>query len=550
MANLKFEILDQEKFIKENNLKEVKNPVLFSGRNQPTADGLLSNEIFGITQEERSGIYAYIDLKENFIQPYFFKIWLKIDRNLRACVYETQNFIIDNNGYLVPDDNGNTGLKWLYANRNKLNFKNTKKDTILNALIDARKKDKLFTSKLIVIPPYYRDVDTSKGGKVGVGEINKLYISLLNSVKALSESQMFGFEMIGGTRGRIQDILTQIYNWFTVGESVIGGEHTGSGLFKKFGLLRRSVMSKTTDNSARLVISAPNINANSIKELMVDMDYSAAPLSAALVVAYPFVIHELHNFFMNEFGGKTRYPVLYRGKLTTVELANPLLEFSDDRFDAEMNEFIHGYSNRFKPVQVPNTEGLDVRLRFKGYSITAEQYTNGMRENGKMIERDLTWVDIFYMVAVAATEDKVAIITRYPVDSYFNQLYTRIHVSSTIKTEPMVINGKFYPWYPHIEQKDIGSNTSNKFIDTLSMANPYCVLMGADYDGDQITLKMAYSIESNEELKRYMESKAQFITLSGSNGRVGDKEAIQAMYSMTLVLPDAKNKLTQKINMA
>ena len=550
MANLKFEILDQEKFIKENNLKEVKNPVLFSGRNQPTADGLLSNEIFGITQEERSGIYAYIDLKENFIQPYFFKIWLKIDRNLRACVYETQNFIIDNNGYLVPDDNGNTGLKWLYANRSKLNFKNTKKDTILNALIDARKKDKLFTSKLIVIPPYYRDVDTSKGGKVGVGEINKLYISLLNSVKALSESQMFGFEMIGGTRGRIQDILTQIYNWFTVGESVIGGEHTGSGLFKKFGLLRRSVMSKTTDNSARLVISAPNINANSIKELMVDMDYSAAPLSAALVVAYPFVIHELHNFFMNEFGGKTRYPVLYRGKLTTVELANPLLEFSDDRFDAEMNEFIHGYSNRFKPVQVPNTEGLDVRLRFKGYSITAEQYANGMRENGKMIERDLTWVDIFYMVAVAATEDKVAIITRYPVDSYFNQLYTRIHVSSTIKTEPMVINGKFYPWYPHIEQKDIGSNTSNKFIDTLSMANPYCVLMGADYDGDQITLKMAYSIESNEELKRYMESKAQFITLSGSNGRVGDKEAIQAMYSMTLVLPDAKNKLTQKINMA
>ena len=70
------------------------------------------------------------------------------------------------------------------------------------------------------------------------------------------------------------------------------------------------------------------------------------------------------------------------------------------------------------------------------------------------------------------------------------------------------------------------------------------------YDGDQIKLKMAYSIESNEELKRYMESKAQFITLSGSNGRVGDKEAIQAMYSMTLVLPDAKNKLTQKINMA
>ena len=66
-----------------------------------------------------------------------------------------------------------------------------------------------------MIPPYYRDVDTSKSGKVGVGEINKLYISLLNSIRALSESQMFGLEMVGGTRGRIQDILTQIYNWFS-----------------------------------------------------------------------------------------------------------------------------------------------------------------------------------------------------------------------------------------------------------------------------------------------------------------------------------------------
>lgn len=550
MAGLKFDILDQNKFIKENNLKEVTNPVIFRAGSQPTPDGLLSNEIFGITQEERAGIFAYIDLKENFIQPYYFKIWLKIDRNLRACVYETQNFTIDKDGYLVPDDNGNTGLDWLYKNQSKLNFKNTKKDLILNALLDAKKKNLLFTNKLIVIPPYYRDVNTTGGGKVGVGEINKLYISLLNSIKALNESSLYGLSLQGGTRGRIQDILTQIYNWFTVGESVIGGEHTGAGIFKKVGILRRSVMSKTTDNSARLVISAPNINVNSVKDLMVDMDYSAAPLSAALVVAYPFVIHELHNFFLNEFGGKTRYPVMYNGRLTTVELANPLLEFSDDRLDAEINEFIHGYSNRFKAVQIPNTEGLDIKFRFKGYHITAEEYARGIRENGKMIERDMTWVDIFYIAAVAATKDKIGIITRYPVDSYFNQLYTRLHISSTVKTEPMVINGEYYPWYPHIEQKDIGSNTSNKFIDTLSMANPYCILMGADYDGDQITLKMAYSVESNEELKKYIDSKAQFITLNGANGRKADKEAIQAMYNLTLVLPDSKNKITQKINMA
>ena len=282
------------------------------------------------------------------------------------------------------------------------------------------------------------------------------------------------------------------------------------------------------------------------------MDYSAIPLSAALVIAYPFVIYYLNNWFRNEFGGKTMYPAIKEdGILTNIELDNPLLEFSNDRFDAEINEFVHGYSNRYKPIYIPNKQGLKVAMPFKGYSITPEEYANGIREKGNMIvERDMCWVDILYMAAVAATKDKIAVITRYPVDSYFNQLYTRMHIYSTNVTESTVINGEFYRWYPKFSQEDIGSDTSNKFIDTLSMANPYCILMGADYDGDQVTLKMAYSIESNEELKKYMNSKAQFITASGSNGRLADKEAIQAMYNMTLVLPEDKDKMTQNIEFA
>ena len=44
----------------------------------------------------------------------------------------------------------------------------------------------------------------------------------------------------------------------------------------------------------------------------------------------------------------------------------------------------------------------------------------------------------------------------------------------------MIVNGEFYRWYPDIKQTDLGKDTSNKFIDTLSMANPYCGLMNAD----------------------------------------------------------------------
>ena len=124
--------LDQEKLIKENDLQAVTNPVMFNAGNGPTPDGLLSNEIFGITKEERSGIFAYIDLNEYFIQPYYYKIWLKIDKRLRGCIYETQNFKLDSSGYLVEDDNGETGIQFLRKNIDKLKFKTTKKNEFIN----------------------------------------------------------------------------------------------------------------------------------------------------------------------------------------------------------------------------------------------------------------------------------------------------------------------------------------------------------------------------------------------------------------------------------
>ena len=417
IRRLKVEILDADKFIEANDCKEVTNPIIFYHGEHPTEDGLLSEVIFGITTEERSGIFGYIDLTEQFIQPFYYKIWLKLDKNLRACIYETDTFRLDENGYLVPDPNGEMGLPFLIKNVKKLGFKDTKRTDMLRALQNGQKKDELFTTKLIVIPPYYRDVDTKSGSRMGIGEINKLYQFVLNNVKALIDANDFGMESKGPTRGMIQDLLMEIYNWFTVGESIIGGEHTGSGIFKKFGVMRRSVMSKTTDNSARLVISAPKINVESTKDFIADLDHCALPLSAACAVLYPFMIFHLERYFFNEFSGNTRYPYAYPdGSVKWIELDNPLIQFSNDRFDAEMNEFIHGYSNRFKPVTVKDVNGNEYKLGFKGYYISEEEFAQGKRESGNFLQRPLTWVDILYQCACLANEGKHYVLTRYPVN--------------------------------------------------------------------------------------------------------------------------------------
>ena len=63
-----------------------------------------------------------------------------------------------------------------------------------------------------------------------------------------------------------------------------------------------------------------------------------------------------------------------------------------------------------------------------------------------------------------------------------------MRVLSTIETEPMVIGNKFYKWYPKIRQEDIGKDTSNMFIDTCNVANPYCALMGAGKSAHTIAI--------------------------------------------------------------
>ena len=56
------DLLDVDKFVKVNELQEITNSVYFSRDGIPSPDGLLSNEIFGISKEDRSNIFAYISL--------------------------------------------------------------------------------------------------------------------------------------------------------------------------------------------------------------------------------------------------------------------------------------------------------------------------------------------------------------------------------------------------------------------------------------------------------------------------------------------------------
>lgn len=544
-AVLQLEVLDVPLYIKQNELKEITNPTFFSPSGAPTSDGLLSNEIFGMTQKERSGIYAYIDLAEYFIDPSCWKTLTKLDSKFKGIINGINKYIITPDGELVEDETGNTGIKWLKQNFGKIKFKKTDsrtRDMRIKYIMHNYNKGRMFINKYIVIPPYYRDVNTT-GKHTGVGQINTFYVNLLTAARALKENNDYGLSMADTTCYRIQNTLKAIYDWFC-GNSNSDIKDKGSGLGGKFGLIRAN-MGYTSDYSSRLVLSAPNLNTNSVDDLMVTIDKSAIPLAAVAADFYPFMMFHIRKFFENELQNATSYEFVNdNGEQVSIELAeDPMAYFNDDMIKDHLKKFVYSHDTRFIPVELP-TKNTDhtYYMTFKGKRWDSVKDTELSPE--PTLQRPLTWVDVIYVAAIRATDGKQISFTRYPYDSYFNTIYTGIEVATTKETEPIMLNGELYKFYPKIRLEDINAPSAQKFIDTMQISNLYLNGMGADYDGDMGQVKGSFFNETNQELANFTNSKANFINMACTNIRVSEKEAVQSLYNMTLVLRDDASKLT------
>lgn len=547
----KLSVMDVNLFIKRNpSTKEIKNPTFFSPGGMPTPDGLLSNDIFGITQKSRSGIYGYIDLVEDFLDPSSYKILIKLDRKFSFVVKGLGSWKINESGKLVEDESGNggTGIRWLKENFDKLDFMSTgsmTRDLRISYIKLNYQKNLIFLNKYIVIPAYYRDVNTS-GKYTGVGQINTLYVNLIVAARALRENNNYGLSMADTTCARIQDTLVMIYDWFC-GNNNKSLQEKGTGISGKFGLIRRANMSYTSDYSSRLVLSAPELKVETVNDLMVNLDKSAAPLAACVADFYPFVLFHMRKFFENEFLNAYTYETMYNGEPVNVKLDNPMIHFTDDNLKKVLKNFLHGYDNRFIPITLPtkDTGNTYYYMWFKGERwIDPKDARQGVE---RIVSRPMTWVDVIFIAAKKATEGKKISFTRFPYDSYFNTIYTGVEVSSTKETEPLYVNGEYYQFYPLIRQDDILESTANKFVDTMQVCNLYLKGMGADYDGDTGVMKGSFFKETNEELASFVDSKANFINLGCENIRVSSNEAVQSLYNLTKVLSQDEDKLTDPI---
>ena len=235
------------------------------------------------------------------------------------------------------------------------------------------------------------------------------------AVRSLKENADYGFTLNGATRGRIQEQILTIYQWFSGSSN--SGFNNAVGIPGKTGILSHTNLNKTTDYAARLVLSAPELKVDKLEDLQVDLDHSAVPLAAVCTAFKPFIQFHIRRFFENEFSGINKYPFMNKkGELEYVEIEDYQINFSDDVIRSELDLFQHGYADRFRPIKIPNKENKEIYMHFKGQLSKHSDFDLKAPGNMPIIQRRLTWLDIIYQAAVEVVKDKHVLLTRYPMN--------------------------------------------------------------------------------------------------------------------------------------
>ena len=506
--------------IQMQDLKEVTNPVRFVRGTTPTADGLFSTYIFGSTPEERKTKFAYIDLHTKVFHPYAYEVikrmWAKIDQVASG----QSSWKILEDGTIEEDPEGdpdNTGMDWLVKNFRKIVFKETGshiRDERMK-LISSLKDDELFISKWLVIPVFYRDIQEINGNQ-NVPPINKNYTKIIQYASAVERDPYFS----NIAKYNIQLQLIEIRKY---GQSLVE---------KKRGFFKRNVLGKSIDYGYRSVISVYHIDAaNRPEDNPIDIFHTGIPLSQVCVLFFPFIKRYVRNFLrdiLDTMGN--RIPIKRKdGTIEYIETIDPMAYYDDKKIQTIIDQFVNTPGVRFRPVMIPTEEG-EFPLHFTGNSSNRNPDKGPVPGIGNRV---MTWTDLLYIAAVDSTSDKHVYITRYPLEDYFGTFPSRVFVLSTMKTTPIVIDGKLYKYYPVIDPTLPESEVSTLFNDTLTMDNCYLKGLGGDFDGDMVSIRGIFGELSNKEAEEILHSVKHYVNIAGDLMRVVGNEAFLTYYNMT-----------------
>lgn len=494
------ELFDIDRYIKTNDLKEVKSQHIYRTQNMFNPEGLFSEEIFGQTSEEQKYRCGYIKLPVHVFNPSVAKtIIARSGGIIRKMAYgETKCSLKD--GVLIPDKEGQyCGLKDLYNIWEQIDIRktlNTRSNDNIDILTKSPKR-LLFNDKVLVLPPAFRPIGMRNGRRTK-NELNSLYTHLigLKSVTAHTTSNVYQIY------AKFQDGVMNIYTYIH--------DYVGS----KNGFFQKHLLAKTTTFTARNVISAPRYNTGNPA---VGIFRTGYPLHTCATLFRPIVSFQMKQFFT--------YSNIQDIHVNPEEVKSNLIQniYDNKMIEDLLTIYMENPGSRFRIMYLDEENTKPIQFEYLDV------------QKNQTVTRPLTLTDVIYMCCKSAIEDagRMVYTVRYPIGDYLGAFFTKVHVLSTLETTKIQFKGRNYDYYPIVDIEKPHNRVATSFIETVNMSNSRLKALGADYDGDTIKSVGLWSDEANKKAEELMYSKIYNIKAEGDSVYVIEIECLNGLYALT-----------------
>lgn len=546
----KIDLMNVEDFIKKYDAQEVTTGKSLDSYGEPHPEGLLSYEIFGTPgSEDRKELYGYIDLGFNFVHPHVLytisllpngrNFYVPLIRGEVRAYIDPETHLLKKvtNEDLIPSAaESGTGANFLFDNWKKIKlypdefdyYSPDREESI--KFIKSLKKEEFFVNKWVVIPAFYRDLDKEKGKD---NELNKIYRRILNNSSVLkSMKSLYVVDDVPKSYIIIMDSLTELYDYFY---NIIGGNK---------GYIHKAVIGKTTDFSARLIITMPNFNN---WDTTVEYDRVILPLNSAIKCFAPFIVYGVKRVLTLILGESPEFTFRFdkeTKKLVRDKLKLPLMEYwNSDMIYDKIELFDKSKHHRFDPAILPTENDSELPLMMihkENKTIYGQDKLRDLfKDNGDFDYdeylneyRPLTMFELFYL-ATKAIEDKHIYVTRYPVTSYSSIYPTKFKIIPFYKTMELDFLSNRYEFFPDLDPERDIKIIDEVFSDSLQIHPLYLTALGADFDGDQVSVQGVFTDEANNDAEKAMLSNINISDVSGSTNRLLKDVAIHTLYNIT-----------------
>lgn len=524
MDPLNLEIMDVDEFIKKNLVREVTSSFIKEPSTGNFDDnGLFSESIFGeIASTHRLVNHGYISLNSKIMHPKMFDI-IGDFKSVYISILEGKQYAIfdDKEGDFVlaneDDKDAKTGYIFFINNVTKLKPKKNgaiRRDTKVD--IFEKYRDKLFIHRIIVLPAGLRDY-YDNGGRGEYDDINKLYMSLINLARVVSEKDSDNI-IFNPILYSIQKKVNEIYEYIL---NILDG---------KAGYLQNRYGARAIALGTRNVISATDTSSLSTDDKsLLKSDEVLIPLFQVLNMYRPMIIYNLKNIFFNHiFNRDTVQASLIDTKTFalnyhTISLQEKSKFLTSDKI-VDLIDIFRDDTVKHLPVIVRDDTGKELYMYITYRSGNNVYMARSLSDLNRLIEtgeidqvimenvKPLTYFEMFYIAAFTLS-NKYTTITRYPVTDAGSIFPARVHIATTVKYDTVnfisIANRELsitFDRYPIIGSSIVGSVSTHP-----------CQLapLGADHDGDTVSCLGIMSEEAIKECKEYLDSPVSIVNPNG-----------------------------------